>query len=906
MRRTLSRAAALAGLVLGSAAVAQPPPNAMPLPRITSAFPPGAQAGTSVEVTVSGTDLDDAAELLFSHPKITAEVVAPPEKPDPKAKEKKKSGGRRRGGGTPATVKFRVTVPADVPVGQYDLRVVGRFGVSNPRAFVVGDRPEVEELEPNDDALPPDPTAAAVAGGPMLLPTKNAPRAQRVELGSTVNGVIGSPTDVDYVVFAGKAGQRVLISCLTTSIDSRARPLVELYDPAGRRVGQNRNYRDGDALLDATLPADGDYFVRVCEFAYQQGGPDYFYRLTVGTGPWIDAVFPPAVKPGLPRKVTLYGRNLPGGKPVPGMHVDGRPLEALTVTVTPPAEPAARTQLALHGRVPPPMGLQDAFEYRLTGSGGASNAVPIFLTNLKVVAEQEGNDDPDSAQPIPVPCEVAGRIDKRADRDFYSFTAKKGAVLWIEAVAERNGSASDLFLRVKNEKGQDISPDLDDDPDPLHPINFFSRSGDPPAYKFTAPADGKYLILVGSTDANVNYGPRCFYRLRVAPPRPDFRAVVMAPSRDLPAAVTARPDGEVAYEVYVHRTDGFADPVTVTAEGLPPGVTCKPALIGSRMRWGTLVLSAAAGAKEFGGPITVTCSATIDGKKVVREARPATITWGVPPGQNVPTVTRLDQQLVLAVRPDRSPFRIAADLSAAKLKTRGQDGKEKEEKVDGPVYVKPGDKLTVPVKLTWHEKDARPAPLSVQMEPTQPNPQQAPVTVNNSQPVQIAPGKNEGPVTIDVRPNAPPGTYPVALRGETQVPFARNPEQKQKVNVTVAAFAQPIEVTVLPVSLAKLTVQPPGPLKPGTTGELVVKVERQFDYAGEFVVTVTPPKGAEGVDFEEVTIPAGKDEVKVPVEVDEDAKPGAVNNVVVRAVATVHGKFPVVHETKVNLTIAKK
>ena len=56
---------------------------------------------------------------------------------------------------------------------------------------------------------------------------------------------------------------------------------------------------------------------------------------------------------------------------------------------------------------------------------------------------------------------------------------------------------------------------------------------------------------------------------------------------------------------------------------------------------------------------------------------------------------------------------------------------------------------------------------------------------------------------------------------------------------------------------------------------------------------------------EDVTIPADEDEVRVPVEVAKDAKVGTVNNVVVKAVATVHGKFPVVHETKVNLTIAK-
>jgi hypothetical protein len=896
MRRTLSRAAALAGLVLGSAAIAQPPPNRLPEPRINSVFPCGAQAGTAVEVAVTGTDLDDANGLHFSHPGFTAEVI--PEPQEPKAKEPKKARRGQQQGGAPATVRFKVTVAGDVPLGQYDVRVVNRFGVSNPRAFVVGDRPEVEEQEPNDDALPPDPSAAA-AGGPAVLPVKNVPRARRVEPGVTVNGVIGSPTDVDYFVFAGKAGQRMVISCLTSSIDSRARPLLELYDAAGRRLGLTRNYKDNDALLDITLPADGDYFVRVSEFAYQQGGPDYFYRLTVGGGPWIDAVHPPVVNPGEPARVTLYGRNLPGGRPVPGLQVDGRPVEELAVTVTPPSD---RGGIAFRGWVPPPVGLQDAFEYRLTGPHGASNAVPVFLTDATVVVEKEGNDTPETAEPIPVPCEVAGRIDRRGDRDHYSFTAKRGDVFVIEAVAERNGSTADLFLRVKNDKGQDVSPELDDDNDPLHPVTYFSRSGDPPAFRFTAPADGRYLVLVGAHDAGVNHGVRCYYRLRVVPPRPDFRAVVMARSRDLPAAVTARPDGEVAYDVFVNRSDGFAEPVTVAAVDLPPGVTCKPCLVGSRMRWGTLVLSAAAGAKEFTGPITVTCTATIDGREVVREARPASITWGTPPGQNTPTVTRLDRQLVLAVRPDRSAFRIAADLSAAKVQAKDK----KEEKAGGPIYLKPGDKLTVPLKVTWHAKDARPAPLAVQMEPTQPNPQQAPLTVNNNQPVQIAPDKSDGAVTIDVRPNAAPGTYAVALRGETQVPFARDPEQKQRANVVAAAYAPPFEVTVLPVSLAKLSAQAAGPLKPGSTGELVVRVDRQFDYAGEFQVTVTLPKDAQGVAVkEEVTLPAGKDEVKVPVEVAKDARPGTLNNVVVKAVATVHGKFPVAHETKLNLTIAK-
>ena len=169
------------------------------------------------------------------------------------------------------------------------------------------------------------------------------------------------------------------------------------------------------------------------------------------------------------------------------------------------------------------------------------------------------------------PCEVAGRIDKKYDRDWYSFTAKKGDVLMIELFADRIGSAMDTYLNVRSGDGkQDIANEgtLDDDPEILHPTSFFNRSGDPPAYKFTAAADGKYLIMVGSREANVSFGPRCAYRLRIAPPKPDFRAVVMARSRELPATTIALSAGEFTVKlVFPKETKG----VTAREATIPAG-----------------------------------------------------------------------------------------------------------------------------------------------------------------------------------------------------------------------------------------------------------------------------------------------------------------------------------------------
>jgi len=863
-------------------ALSQQPQTLAPQPRIQSVFPIGAKLGTTVDVVVLGTDLDDATGLLFSHPGITGKYLPPPADPEPPKDPKKKDAPpakMNKKAPLPTEAKFQIAVAASVPLGSYDVRVVNKWGVSNPRLFIVGDRPEINEKEPNNDV----------------------PEAQKIELGTTINGTISSAIDVDYSSFVGKAGQRVILSCATSSIDSRAKPMIEIYNGEGKRIGSNRNYDGADALADVLLPADGEYIVRLSEFAYIGGGPDYFYRLTIGVSPWIDAVFPPVVEAGKPAQVTVYGRNLPGGKPVAGVTIDGRPIESVAVTIPPTGEVG---KLALRQRIEPVMGLLDGFEYRIGSPGNSSNAVPVFLTSLPVIVEKEAsNDKMDTAEAVVTPCEVAGRIDRKYDRDWYSFTAKKGDVLMIELFADRIGSAMDTYLNVRSGDGKlDIANEgtLDDDPEILHPTSFFNRSGDPPAYKFTAAADGKYLIMVGSREANVSFGPRCAYRLRIAPPKPDYRAIVMARSRELPATTIAHSMGEVALDVFVQRHDGFNGPLAITVEGLPAGVVAVPASIGMGQKWGTLVLSGAGTLTDAAVEIKVKLTATIDGKPVSREARPASISWSLVGQQNVPLISRLDQSLIVATRADKSPFRIAVDLNAATVKVDGKD-----QKAILPLVVKPGEKISVPVKVTWQDAEARAGPVNVQAEATIANMQNAPVTVNNGQPLPIAKEKNDAPFVVDVKANAAPGTYTISLRGDTLVKFTKDPTGKDKKDITVSAFAPPFEVKVIPVSLGKITAQPVGNVKIGGTGEVTVRVERLFEFAGEFKVKLVFPKETKGVTAIEATIPAGQNEVKMIITADKDVKAGGISNIIVQAVAVWDAKYPTTHEAKFNLNISK-
>lgn len=875
------------GLVLSAASLAlcdsvgaQQPPPGLPSPRVQTVFPTGVKAGATVEVTVTGFDLEGPEKLLFVHPGIKGELVVEKETP-PDPKDPKKKQPTKKAKAPPGQHTFKVAAASDVPPGLYDMRLVGKWGVSNPRTFAVGDQGEVSEKEPNNDV----------------------PEAQKVELGTAISGTFSAGTDVDYSSFVGKKGQRVILSCLASSIDSKATPLIEVYDTGGRKLGAGRNSRDNDALVDVILPADGEFVVRLCQFTYTGGGPDYFYRLSISTAPWIDAVFPPVVELAKATQVTLYGRNLPGGQPADGYTADGRSVEKLTVSVTPPAD--AATKLVSRGHVEPTTALQDGFAYSLKGPGGTSNSVVIYLARDKLTVKARPSPTPEAAEVLGGPGEVTGFLARRGERDWVAFTAKKGEKFTIALDADRIGASGDFFFSVRDGKDpkRDLSGEQDDDNDVLHPFGFYTRTTDPGAYQFTAPEDGKYLVAVGSRDSSYLSGPTAAYRLRIGPALPDFRAVVMPYSRFYQTGSAAWQGGTQAYYVFAHRTDGYAGEIEVTAEGLPAGVKAEPLTIGPAARWGVLVLKVAPGAAAATAPITVKLTGTApDGKKLVRAARPASVTWGTPqPDQNIPVVARLDQSLVLAVRAEKAPFSITADLSKAVVKP----AMGKEAKVSGPLAVlRQGDKAAVPVKVEWAGPDKPNVTLTA--EPMLQQQQNQPVT---AQPAgQPTKDKPEVVLNLDAKANAAPGHYTIVLRGVAQVPFARDPMGKQKANVPAEAFSTTIPVLVIPNAVVKLT---PGAIKNGTLtvgepNELPLKVEWLNGFNGEVKLKFEPPKSVTGITADEVTLKPGQTEAKLVLKAAPGAKPGNVSNATVVVTAQFAGKYTVTQEVKVSFNVAEQ
>lgn len=210
----------------------------LPAPRLLTTKPMGGKVGTQVEIVIAGEFIEDAAELTFSDPRLSA---AP----------------KLDANGHPEANKYVVTIAADCPVGVYDARVMTRLGLSTSRAFAVGALDEVQQSSPN--------TTLATA-----IP---------VGVGSVVNGVT-SGRAVDHYTFDAKKDQRIVVDCAARGIDSKLDPTVIVADAAGRDLLVERRGQ----TIDFTVPADGKYVVKVHDLTFK-GGHEHYYRLGIWEQP---------------------------------------------------------------------------------------------------------------------------------------------------------------------------------------------------------------------------------------------------------------------------------------------------------------------------------------------------------------------------------------------------------------------------------------------------------------------------------------------------------------------------------------------------------------------------------------------------------------------------------------------
>jgi hypothetical protein len=537
----------------------------LPAPRLLTTMPMGGTIGSQVEVTISGEHLDDADELVFSDPHITATR-------------------KLDAAGMPQPNQYVVTIAADCPAGLHEARMTTRLGISSSRIFSVGTLPEVMQTKGN--------TSLATA---MELP-----------MNSLCNAVM-SVRSADHYVFEGRKGQRVFVDCAARGIDSKLEAVLVIADAAGRDLAVER--RSG--ALDFTVPDDGRYVIKVHELTFQ-GGPAYFYRLTLRE---LSAGAPPTRHPST-RRVSSF--SWPPA---------GLPMQAATNEVEPNNDRTCVQKISLPCDIAGsffPAADVDVFEFE---------AKKGDVWWVEVESERLGL----QTDPSILVQHVSGAGDAEKLTD----------------VAELNDIPSPVKVS-SNGYAYDGPPYDAGSPDILG--------------KLVIQQDGLHRLQLTDLFGGTRNDPGNIYRLVIRRAAPDFAVVAWALHMELrngdrnalSKPLALRGGATMALEVVTVRRDGFEGDIELSMEGLTEGVTARGLKIPAGRSRGILLVTARQDAPPSRASATIYGTAQINGATVRRQCPLASFAWPIPDAWNeIPSPRLLTDVPVSVSGIEMAPITIA-------------------------------------------------------------------------------------------------------------------------------------------------------------------------------------------------------------------------------------------------------
>jgi hypothetical protein len=614
---------------------AEPLPLRPKPPQIAKLTPDFAPRGRTVRLGIEGKYLDDVTALTADAPGVVAKLLP--------------------GDRSPTAATAELTLPATLPAGVVKLTLKGPGGASAPAAFTV-------------DVFP-----AADVGGANDL----AGRVRAVELDRTLVGAIERPGDVDYFRFTVPAGRPVGVQAVTAAVGSKLEPLLEWSDSTGRVLAEGAG-----GLLAVVCPEAGTYTLSVRDRDFR-GGPGMHYRLHAGTVPVATGVVPLGLRHGTERAVRVEGVHLGSPTVTVKAPADAAPGTRLPVPVTSPHGPVLGAPAVVVGEFPEIDTGHDPLPVPGTANGVIDRPGAVgewrFAARkgerlvIEALARRYGSPlDPwvevldDRGRPVEraVLRGVAKTVTVLRDHDsglpgirleawnefaIDDYVLIDNEVVRIEALPRGPDDDTKFYavgggrlaflgtspaahaLGVPVYKVTVHPPGARFSPNGLPQVPLYCRNDDGgPGYGkdarllFDPPADGTYRVRVG--DGQGQGGPGHAYRLTVRPPRPDF-----AVSLGLKAPRVWR-GGAVPVGVTVTRLDGYAGPVDVRLDGLPPGFHSVPSRVESEQTTTALAVWADADATTpTGGTVKLIGRATIDGRAVERTAdggKPAVVEPG--------------------------------------------------------------------------------------------------------------------------------------------------------------------------------------------------------------------------------------------------------------------------------------
>lgn len=453
-------------------------------PTITFTTPLALKPGQSNDLKLQGGALAGPTEFWTSFPSQSAL------KPDVPMN-----------GTNAAECVYSVTVPSDVPVGIYGVRVATTNGVSPMRLVVIDDLPSIAQAAGNTSST----------------------GAQALTLPTAVDGQVSNLSQ-HYFKFTVTAGQVVMFDLLARRIGSTLDPMIRLLDSKGRELAYSDDVPGlrSDCRLCYTFKDAGEYMLEVRDIRFQ-GSANHFFRLRIGDFPCITVPYPLAVKKGAPGTVNFAGLNLEGVSPA---------------TVNFPADTTIEWASVAAKRA----------------NAASSAFAQIAVSDRDEFLETEPNDDPKTPNRVDFTQGINGRFEKVGDIDHFVFAAKKGQAITFSGITRRQGSPVSLMMRLLNAAGAQVAAKEDfgaNDPtfdftfpadgDYTLAVQDLYRQGGPQyAYRIVAtPVEAGFELSASADTLNVVAGGTTMITINAV--RKNYAGTINLSAIDLPAGVTSSP-----------------------------------------------------------------------------------------------------------------------------------------------------------------------------------------------------------------------------------------------------------------------------------------------------------------------------------------------------------------------------
>lgn len=689
----------------------------LPIHQLHSLSQIGCQRGQTINIAVTGNDLVDIRQLVLSDKALQPQLLHGAVDPLTELSQ-------------PQWGNFSLAVPAQQPLGIYEVWAIGRFGVSNSRRFLIDSLPVFNDPGNNN-------TLAQAT--PLTLPT-------------AIQGKCDTAV-VDYYKLDLKEGDSISIECFAKSLDSRLTPVIAVVDAKGRELINVRGDEWKDPSLSFTAPRTEAYYVTIRDFLLEGGG-NSFYWLRVLPSLHVEEITPSIVAPASNMSWKAWGVSNKPGTPRSLIEIGNGSL-AIGDSPTP---------FWQNARIPLLRPAQSTVAWlEIPRNDEFSKYILLAPPGVKIYTDPTVSTQMGQPTPLELPAEVSARFAEQAQDHFFKFQAEKDAKLVLEVAANKLGQVTDAILAV----GRIIAADqpvqwlatFDDPPNrEATRRGEFDLMSDDPIGEFTVPESGTYCVRIRNQYRSLR-GTSPKYQLSIRPANPDIQAFVAfkqlkrGGDQQTPLSALNLVRGmSLPVQVQIVRKDGFNEPVDVRVEGLPAGVTASPLLIASGRNDGWLLLSATADAPVSESALSIIAEAKIGEKSLNRMAIPMAVVWDSPDRNNTPAAFRVATALMLGVTAE--PPRVA--VTAVSVKPLDEKRR---------LVAAPGEEVKLSFSVRRENGFAAEVKLKQQGLP---DPWGAPEVV-------FAPDATQVEWVVKIPAEKSAGIYPFFFRGDLGIPFQPNP-----------------------------------------------------------------------------------------------------------------------------------